>query len=734
MADPTSTDKLHAFLFSITSLPKDILGQNKWACPVQCFIAALAIQHNQTFMLATEITPYLARLKYAMRSIVYSQCLQDAPHHPEGFAGASEEHCKQLLNLQVSSSFSILSELDVYASSIAMSTPSAAQIAWSEDRRVVAYKEKKLSMAKLQSGIKLALGDAKSLLDQLCYGHSFPVNIPEDFQDDMTEMEFGYSYLDRVKCFPDHALFHALVQDRECPLITVDGSGKAGLNFPEAAKWFGKCAELNKLLGCLAHITGGQPGRGTEITDVRIRNRSRLRNIMHSFGKMLWIYNYSKTSNNTGSDSYIPHQIPDCLAPLINCYLLVIRPLETLLSKMIYNEDISMLYQEYFWVQGGKHINSDTFSDQLGSFTHSYCGVKLKLLAWRHIAVAIKREYIPQFYYNHRARGDDIGDLQAGHSSSTADRVYGIREDGLFYLNTQALAMHAQYSRRWHDALGVGLNPPGPALCFHPQYSWLPHDTFTYSNPLADHPQVPSTHDSHSSLQPPSATGHLQLQAMIKNVVESQLEEHSRVVEKMIQQAVSNSIASALLNFIGKDNRSNNQQETNIPNPPSSFAPTSDIQEELWLNSAPSAPPALPPTLACSGPNITVSSDEKDILECMAQTYGRPMKSISWKSDAQRDLLLHIFQSQENVVGILPTGGGKSAAFEVACHTWQRHQTTVVVVPFRTLLDQFYANSMSRGTNVIHYTNAQSYHTPQAPPPSLILVSAEVAVKEKFIQ
>jgi hypothetical protein len=62
---------LHHLALSIVAVPKMVLMKNKWNDLFQCFIACYAMRPEQPFMEASDITHYLAVLKYSMRCVVF---------------------------------------------------------------------------------------------------------------------------------------------------------------------------------------------------------------------------------------------------------------------------------------------------------------------------------------------------------------------------------------------------------------------------------------------------------------------------------------------------------------------------------------------------------------------------------------------------------------------------------------------------------------------------------------
>lgn len=76
---------------------------------------------------------------------------------------------------------------------------------------------------------------------------------------------------------------------------------------------------------------------------------------------------------------------------------------------------------------------------------------------------------------------------------------------------------------------------------------------------------------------------------------------------------------------------------------------------------------------------------EEDALECLQIAVGD--RNAHWKSEEQRELVMTSWGKGQNVIGVIATGGGKSAAYEVPIHSlWEKGViTTVVFSPFVSL-------------------------------------------------
>lgn len=131
--------------------------------------------------------------------------------------------------------------------------------------------------------------------------------------------------------------------------------------------------------------------------------------------------------------------------------------------------------------------------------------------------------------------------------------------------------------------------------------------------------------------------------------------------------------------------------------------------------------PPSPSTLTrVNSPSQITSHMEEMMLANLRQAYRNP--TLDWKSVGQRCLVVSSLLTDHNVVGCIPTGGGKSASFEVPAATIEKNRMTLVVVPFRALMKQFTATCKQLNIYVLEWTG---YQQNVQPPPSIMLVSPE---------
>lgn len=134
------------------------------------------------------------------------------------------------------------------------------------------------------------------------------------------------------------------------------------------------------------------------------------------------------------------------------------------------------------------------------------------------------------------------------------------------------------------------------------------------------------------------------------------------------------------------------------PNPPLlSRAAQNDLQEQATIQqmSAMNLEPHDLPVQSFHRSSI----DSEELLQVLRTYLGD--QSAEFKSDAQEELVRSV-SSGSHTLGVLPTGSGKSKAFELAAHLTK--QSAIVAVPFRLIAAQVRQNTAARGLRTEQWT------------------------------
>ena len=760
-----------------------------------------------------------------------------------------EESRQQMLMIDRVCPFNSIFEMQQFASAIAKNRAAPPVINWSDDYSKLTVRGQCIKLDSVRAGLQEMESKAWEILDDITLKERIPYNIPKDMVDDMTDSSIGYSWLDNGPFTEsENALLQKLMQDPASKLGYKE-NGKLKCNMVAAVGLMDKLAEVNRLLSVLLHIAPSQPARGTEHVDQKIRNSWRLRNLFHQDGKLWMVTQYTKTTNLTGRDVFIPMIVPDRLAKLLEYYLVVFRPLETTLAGIIYGKDAAQLYHDYLYVERGERVSSKDFGQYFTTITAQYMNVPLLMSYYRHAAIAIKREFIDAIYHITSTHDDEVGDLLSGHSTPTARRIYATKYGDLPFLTTDAIREYINFCMRWHQVMGYGDGPiPLPlqmlrkvadsdgkldvaflretiystvresvrdeikevvreelqnlassiGASFLPKRNIETLHVIGSSLPLKRSAESDEERDvkrlriwKKEPLQDNIPSNSLPLKRSMESSVEinfkrSRTQEPSllefkkqkpclppfRVLQRRNNsQRTQNSQNPSLPPFRILERPKNSQKAQNSQNfviwnrgkepaPAPSHQPeyvenidvqvqdssqpvainleyVSPVKPKLRPQTPPTPSPpvptnkssvhALPPYFGSQPVSATPQKPLVNPLSALRKCYKNP--SMEFKSDEQKELIQLVLERTHDVIAVMPTGGGKSAAFEVPAATEVRFQT-VVVVPFVSIARDILQRNAKLGIPTCQWNAKMDW--PSVRKAKLVLVVYESAASKKF--
>lgn len=284
-------------------------------------------------------------------------------------------------------------------------------------------------------------------------------------EDDLTYTQRGKSFIHRNG-----------LAGKEVEMLEDLISGKRKREFLDSTgqwKWkrlqkytkaVGKWLELVQLL---AHITGGQPGRGEEINGLRLVNGiTRDRNVFVIDGEVVLVTQYHKSLAHFDSPKVIPRFLPARVGQLLVMYMIYVRPLTDR-----WEADDWALHgklqppSDFIWHDENGPWESSRTSRAMAEKSLYYMGRRITLQDWRHIAIAISKKHArdqgaakADFHFEDDNDDEEQyempDDLAASHTGRTAAH-YGVTIDVLKNLSAESLEVFGQVSRRWHRFLGL---------------------------------------------------------------------------------------------------------------------------------------------------------------------------------------------------------------------------------------------------------------------------------------
>lgn len=605
-----------------------------------------------------------------------------------------------------------------YTTALIARSAAPPKIQWSPTLDSISYLDITLYLGHFREGLNDLLTLAEQSITAVTGGH-IQANVPASFAENMSNTSNQYSWLNESPFLNQYLpVLKHLMNDQSHPIADITADHQFHWRKADCMQFMQKMGDLNKILSVLCYILPSQAPRGSEFVDTRIRNSDNLRNVFYSHG--LWFISQRlKTSGLTESHDFIPMLCPPRLEKILCNYLILLRPIEVLLADICWGSAVKALYQEFLYVSSGKRITSDMFGKILELHTSTYMKCEMGRRPYRHISIAIKREFIPPMY--HGMIVNEIGDLSAGHSSHQARHTYAQEYGSLPWLTTDRLFDCRKFSEAWHDVLGIGSNPiPMPIRnTSHYKHQAIP----TVQSISATTASSPSAISAQQSPIIPSAMDQDQLQAFIgttvNNSIATAMMAHDAKIEKSIQQAVVAGIAELLM-------RQQNMQSQGIslqgPQPPSTLSTSISAQPISTANQRSSQLPVTevhsvsqaslvqpihstnnrPSTLHS---NTIISSSlhtsSATLLQLLAKTLKTP--NAQFKSVTQKKMVQYAVERNQSFIAVLPTGGGKSAAWEVPIQgNNEKDMTTVVLSPFVSLTaDMQRRANANKTTNIV---------------------------------
>ena len=341
---------------------------------------------------------------------------------------------------------------------LANHSTSAPTTRTSDDGMEVTYKEVTLDVQLWRKGLEQLQKTATEAIDRVCYGQDFGLENPVRVRDDWSNTHRTYTGFE-PQTFLTHPfpLLDAMLHDKELELALSSDGKSMKFNLYKIQKHFAVFNEINKMLAILVFFLCGGPARLTEFCDGKFTNSHRPRGLfLDECGTVWYVVRRVKWENIVRREVFLPKKCPPELSDLLKKYLLIIRPVETRLSRHIHEKgtDAAELavhnYSTFMWVQDGKRVKSCTLRKDVADFLQKECGCKKgNPSSYRHIAVEMSRIFVEHISFIDLAQ-------QRGHSAKTAQTVYAAEMDHLPGMSSDVLLHFGTMSELWWNLAGAG--------------------------------------------------------------------------------------------------------------------------------------------------------------------------------------------------------------------------------------------------------------------------------------
>lgn len=349
-----------------------------------------------------------------------------------------------------------------FASSLAMNAASPPVTRVSECGMFITYGEHTLSIVKWREGLRKLASEITQELDDLCLNQTFDLVIPNTIPDDWGNDERGYSWTKNETFLPDkRVLLAAMLTKPELKLAHLDNAGQ--LNFDRAAIWtfILKCNSVNEKLALLAFFTAGQTPRVSEFIEHKYANSTKPRTMFRDFNSLWLATRRVKAESIMEKETFLPMKCHPELTALLERYLLIVRPVEAEMVKIIKGEKQYHVYKEYLWTKNGERVTADQMRASILKFNTDYCDVAAGTRDYRQICVQMGRTFLGSEFEIKEEEMDALA-AQAGHSIIITRLRYAPEVGKLPSMSSDLLLRFGRVSEAWWEH--TGFKPGCPSL------------------------------------------------------------------------------------------------------------------------------------------------------------------------------------------------------------------------------------------------------------------------------
>ncbi|SPO26294.1 uncharacterized protein UTRI_02570 [Ustilago trichophora] len=456
----------------ITQLPDEVGGAG--SLPLVRAFLHLCLTPHGTAAAVNVATSELVTIEFAARAIEHHYLLDPEDgaviHMPTLEASnCIQAHLQRYLHHNSCSASGYLQSLLRYGMVLAQDDRTNLRFIWTPRRNMVTFGNKQVTVTGLQHLVAETLDRAGKLLQHLLLEDStefLELTNLSTYRDDFNNALPGYSFANESELKAGaHCLHQAALgkHPHGQPLMDANATSPTFKRLA-AKKYFHVHDEYTKLLTVLIELTSGLPARGSELMQLQHTNTlAGQRNLFLCHGHFVTTLISKKGS---GRPKLIPRFLPHAVGQLVLYYIMEVAPFVHLLFNSVFHprEATPMLLVNH----AGKPWETTDISKTLQGLCLEFIGTEaceLNIRLWRQLSVSIDRELIrpelPAEEYE-----DHAHDLQAGHTSSTAERHYGLDASLLHQLTQPSIDAMLLVSKRWHQFWGLSSRFQDPVLPF----------------------------------------------------------------------------------------------------------------------------------------------------------------------------------------------------------------------------------------------------------------------------
>jgi hypothetical protein len=711
--------------------------------PTICYLALTMVETDGSIKEAKYATTTIARLEYCMRLMFLVQMGFMKLNGDSSSSIEMEDAAEELApwyTEKVESTFNSLQSLMHRASSIAYSTMCLPRIWWSDRTtyQSMLYKGDKIEFSSIEKAMldmeaaAVDLWEAKVMCGT---GLRMAINYAE-VTDDLTNVNVGYSFLfdPRNRSLQQHStkLAENILSDpalRQKFIVGHDPETHMPVwNKPALRTWLHDYAKFEAIQLCRVEMTGGAPGRGTELAAMNLCNtRTRSKRNLCMLGQHLSVLRmYHKSGGLTGHDKLIPHALDGLTSDLLIQDLVLARPFACLAAKMCFPDQpqIHQLYQERLFINNGVEFETSNLTSTMARFTLPHVGIGLGVNAWRHISKAFKEKLCNRMMeVLEDGEEESVDAAQAGRRRETGHRVYGVSHDTLDGMAEDVLPLFLDSSTDWQKMLRVV--PGGMGLTYHE----------SMGENFAD-----MVKSGAITLTPKAQTDMDKMADRIADIVTKRME---RMFEQQLSKQsdkgqVNNSESSSPAPVIITDQVCyyHPQSATDlegvvlVPDTPDQGLEPWGVARKIMSTTDTVEIPAAATTVDLSmdsGSGNHNAQLEAAAKEMLRKVLHKP--HAEWTCEEQKQAVLELLLLKHDVLAILRTGAGKTMLPVIASQL-EKNKVTVVVLPLKSLVSDYIRRLQDMGVQYELYEGQRQLTGAHG----LILVSPDMAKQPRWRQ
>ena len=236
-------------------------------------------------------------------------------------------------------------------------------------------------------------------------------------------------------------------------LARLGEAGEFRFNVAEVWTFLQKCDAVNEKLALLSFFTAGQTPCVSEFVQHKYANSTRPRTVFRDYHSIWLATRRVKTENIMEKETFIPMKTHPELTKLLERYLLIVRPVEAELVKVVRSDKHYHNFTEFLWTKDCEPISPEAMRKTILQFTTKYFGSPIGTQEYRQICVEIGRVFLGSEF---EIREEDMDALasQAGHSIDMTRLRYAPEVGKIPTMSSDLLGRFARVSEAWWHVAG----------------------------------------------------------------------------------------------------------------------------------------------------------------------------------------------------------------------------------------------------------------------------------------